>query len=49
MLLILWLILPISGLSGLLKAIEGPLGTPNQCFLLCVVLDDINLFHAIQA
>ena len=33
---ILRLILPISGLSGLLKANEGSLGTSNQYFLLCM-------------
>ena len=33
----------IWGLFGLLKTHEGPLGTPNQYFLLCMFTDYIHL------
>jgi hypothetical protein len=35
-LLVLKLFLPVSGLFGICKANEGPLGTPNQYLLLCM-------------
>jgi hypothetical protein len=44
MLLIFRLILPISGLSRLLKAHQGPMGT--QTNIVCVVLVVIYLFQA---